>query len=235
MPRIAWFGLLCLGFVGSCDDGASEPQGGDSGAQGDAAIDDASQNTRDAMAADAAMLACAAREGGAASPDDNDGGRAEERVEVPRPNAIHVNRRHRRIGRSSPTLHARPTPSRCWERPSSRAARRSSARAIGTSSPFMSMKASCARRPKKAEATSMAVLPCRQPPYAACAASVRWSRSSRTRKARCSTGHAKRARSPQHDGAGLRIAPRTPVPRWMGERMDYNEAVGALQDRARSM
>jgi hypothetical protein len=38
-----------------------------------------------------------------------------------------------------------------------------------------------------------------------------------------------------HEGAGLQIVPRTAVPRWMGERMDYNEAVGALQDRARSM
>jgi hypothetical protein len=38
-----------------------------------------------------------------------------------------------------------------------------------------------------------------------------------------------------HEDAGLRIVPRTAVPRWMGERMNYNEAVGALQDRARSM
>jgi hypothetical protein len=38
-----------------------------------------------------------------------------------------------------------------------------------------------------------------------------------------------------HEDAGLQIVPRTAVPRWIGERMDYNEAVGALQDRARSM
>ena len=30
---------------------------------------------------------------------------------------------------------------------------------------------------------------------------------------------------------GLAIHARTGVPKWFGERMDYNEAVGALQDR----
>jgi hypothetical protein len=36
----------------------------------------------------------------------------------------------------------------------------------------------------------------------------------------------------EHERAGLRIGDRTGVPRWMGERMDYGEAVGALQERA---
>jgi len=35
-----------------------------------------------------------------------------------------------------------------------------------------------------------------------------------------------------HDRLGLRIEARTGVPKWMGERMDYGEALGALQDRA---
>ena len=35
-----------------------------------------------------------------------------------------------------------------------------------------------------------------------------------------------------HVERGLEIGPRTGVPGWFGERMDYNEAVGALQERA---
>ena len=35
-----------------------------------------------------------------------------------------------------------------------------------------------------------------------------------------------------HVERGIEIGPRTGVPRWLGERMDYNEAVGALQERA---
>jgi hypothetical protein len=31
---------------------------------------------------------------------------------------------------------------------------------------------------------------------------------------------------------GLVIEARTGVPKWFGERTDYNEAIGALQDRA---
>jgi hypothetical protein len=37
-----------------------------------------------------------------------------------------------------------------------------------------------------------------------------------------------------HAESGLQMAPRTAVPRWMGERMDYGEAVGALRDRAQN-
>jgi Domain of unknown function (DUF222)/HNH endonuclease len=36
----------------------------------------------------------------------------------------------------------------------------------------------------------------------------------------------------EHERRGLRIGERTGVPRWMGERMDYGEAVGAVQERA---
>lgn len=36
----------------------------------------------------------------------------------------------------------------------------------------------------------------------------------------------------EHDRRGLRIGHRTGVPKWMGERMDYGEAVDALQERA---
>jgi hypothetical protein len=36
-----------------------------------------------------------------------------------------------------------------------------------------------------------------------------------------------------HVKSGLEIGPRTGVTKWWGERMDYNEAVGALQERAR--
>jgi hypothetical protein len=36
----------------------------------------------------------------------------------------------------------------------------------------------------------------------------------------------------EHERRGLRIGERTGVPRWMGERMDYGESVGALQERA---
>ena len=36
-----------------------------------------------------------------------------------------------------------------------------------------------------------------------------------------------------HVKSGLEIGPRTGVTKWWGERMDYNEAVGALQGRAR--
>jgi hypothetical protein len=34
----------------------------------------------------------------------------------------------------------------------------------------------------------------------------------------------------QHDQLGLHIGPRTCMPKWFGERMDYGEALGALRD-----
>jgi hypothetical protein len=37
-----------------------------------------------------------------------------------------------------------------------------------------------------------------------------------------------------HVERGLEIGPRTGVTKWWGERMDYNDAVGALQDRAQA-
>jgi hypothetical protein len=41
-----------------------------------------------------------------------------------------------------------------------------------------------------------------------------------------------RALTDAHERSGLTIGARTGVPKWFGERIDYGEAVGALQDRA---